>query len=199
MFRIKPHTHQRHSEGSNKPCVHQDPGTPQRLSQNCVWVSPVEVPASSGLLQGRGLRVQQTWVWHKPLRGGAARIYTGLGNRLLEGTNKTLCAPGPRRKEQWPHKRLTQTRPWLSRSLSRGMGMQWPAAGLGAPSAAVHDGTFWRRSPLSSLLPPKFGLRSNNREGTRPSPSIENWIKDWLNMALPIRTRSSFPISQSPP
>ena len=22
------------------------------------------------------------------------------GNRLLEGTNKTLCAPGPRRKEQ---------------------------------------------------------------------------------------------------
>ena len=31
------------------------------------------------------------------------------GNRLLEGTNKTLCAPGPRRKEQWPHKRLSQT------------------------------------------------------------------------------------------
>ena len=22
------------------------------------------------------------------------------GNRLLDGTNKTLCAPGPRRKEQ---------------------------------------------------------------------------------------------------
>ena len=32
-FRIKPHTHQRHSEGSNEPCVHQDPETPQRLSQ----------------------------------------------------------------------------------------------------------------------------------------------------------------------
>ena len=30
-------------------------------------------------------------------------------NRLLEGTNKTLYAPGPRRKEQCPHKRLTQT------------------------------------------------------------------------------------------
>ena len=39
------------------------------------------------------------------------------GNRLLEGTNKTLCVPGPRRKEQWPHKRLTQTCPWGSRSL----------------------------------------------------------------------------------
>ena len=28
------------------------------------------------------------------------------GNRLLEGTNKTLGAPGARRKEQRPHKRL---------------------------------------------------------------------------------------------
>ena len=26
------------------------------------------------------------------------------GNRLLEGTNKALCAPGPRRKELWPHR-----------------------------------------------------------------------------------------------
>ena len=38
-FRIKPQTHQRCSEGSNKPCVHQDPQTPQRLSQNCLHVS----------------------------------------------------------------------------------------------------------------------------------------------------------------
>ena len=66
MFRIKPLTHQRHSEGSNKTCVHQDPETPQRLSQNCVWVSPAEVRVSSGLPQGQGLWVQQTWVWHKP-------------------------------------------------------------------------------------------------------------------------------------
>ena len=34
IFRIKPHTRQRCSEGSNKPCVHQDPRTSQRLSQN---------------------------------------------------------------------------------------------------------------------------------------------------------------------
>ena len=31
------------------------------------------------------------------------------GNRLLEGTNKTLCAPGARRKELCPDKRLSQT------------------------------------------------------------------------------------------
>ena len=29
------------------------------------------------------------------------------GNRLLEGTNKTLCTPGARRKEQDPKKRLS--------------------------------------------------------------------------------------------
>ena len=39
---------------------------PQRLSQNCVWVFPMEVQVSSGLLQGQGLWVQQTWVWNKP-------------------------------------------------------------------------------------------------------------------------------------
>ena len=27
------------------------------------------------------------------------------------------CAPGPRRKDHWPHERLTQTYPWMSRSL----------------------------------------------------------------------------------
>ena len=42
-FRVKPHTHQRCSESSNKLCVQKDPETPQRLSQNCISVSPVEV------------------------------------------------------------------------------------------------------------------------------------------------------------
>ena len=35
-YRIKPHTRQRCSECSNKPCAHQDPESPQRLRQNCV-------------------------------------------------------------------------------------------------------------------------------------------------------------------
>ena len=41
------------------------------------------------------------------------------GSRLLEGTNKSLCTPRPRKKEQWTHKRLTRTCPWVSRSLQR--------------------------------------------------------------------------------
>ena len=46
-------------------------------------------------------------------------------------------------------------------------------------------GTFWRRSPFSSLPPPLFGLRSNNRERTQPHPSKENWNKDLPCMAPP--------------
>ena len=39
------------------------------------------------------------------------------GNRLLEGTNKTLCALGARRKGQRSHKRLIQACPLVSGSL----------------------------------------------------------------------------------
>ena len=46
------------------PSVHQE--TLQRLRQTCLWVSPVEVRVSSGLPQGQGLWVQQSWLWHKP-------------------------------------------------------------------------------------------------------------------------------------
>ena len=42
------------------------PGTPQRLRQTCVWASSVEVSVSSGLPQGQGLWLRQTWVWHEP-------------------------------------------------------------------------------------------------------------------------------------
>ena len=44
------------------------------------------------------------------------------GNRLLESTHRTLCALGPRRKEQWPHKRLSQTCLWVSRSFRQRRG-----------------------------------------------------------------------------
>ena len=97
---------------------------PQRLRQKRVWVSPEEVQVSSGLLQGQGFWVQQTWVWHKPSWRGspltphrASRTYTGLGNRLLEGTNRSLCTPEPRRKEQRQQKRLTQACAGVSRCL----------------------------------------------------------------------------------
>ena len=64
--------------------------------------------------------------WETPREfdfGGQWDLITELlhywGNRFLESTNKTLCAPGSRRKEQWPHKRLSQTSLWVSRSLQQ--------------------------------------------------------------------------------
>ena len=52
------------------------------------------------------------------------------GTRLLEGTNKTLCAPGPRDP--------TETEPELCLSIScGGTGQQWPATGAGALGTAV--------------------------------------------------------------
>ena len=103
-FRIKPLTHQRCSEGSNKPYVHQDAGTPTETEpERCLGVGAGQRWTAAGA----GVLVQQTWVWRKPswrrsplTHHRAIRTYTELGNRHWEGTNRTLCAPGPRRKEQ---------------------------------------------------------------------------------------------------
>ena len=54
-------------------------------------------------------------------------------------------------------------------------------------------------SVQESLVGQQSGFRPNNREGTQPRPSIEKWIKDLLSMTPPIRTRPSFPPSQSLP
>ena len=53
-------------------------------------------------------------------------------NRFLEGTNRTLCTPGSRRKEPWLHKRLTKTCLGVTRSLQQRCGL------VGALSVAVH-------------------------------------------------------------
>ena len=75
-----------------------------------------------------------TWGWGKGNEnpreinfGGQWDLITELpqdwGNWLLEGTNKTLCTPGPQRKEQCHHwERLSQTCLWVSRSLWRRRG-----------------------------------------------------------------------------
>ena len=63
VFRMKAHTCQRPSEGSNKPCAHQDPEIPETVSELHL-MSPAEVWVSNGLLQGQDLWLQQAWVWH---------------------------------------------------------------------------------------------------------------------------------------
>ena len=66
---------------------------------------PEEARVGSGLPQGQGLWVPQTWARQGPswtrqpfTHHRAARTYTGLGKRLLEGTGRTLCATRTREK-----------------------------------------------------------------------------------------------------
>ena len=60
-----------------------------------------------------------------------------------------------------------------------------------------------RKVKLSFFTSTIVWLQVSNRQWTHPYPLTENWIKDSmalvLNMALPIRTRPNFPLSQSLP
>ena len=120
------------------------------------------------------------------------------GNRLLEGTNRNLCAPGPRRKEQWPHKRLAQTWLGMSRSLWWRCGSTMACFRVrGTECSSAWD--LLKEVAIIFITSTIGWPQVNNREGTQPHPSIENWIKDLLSMDPPIRARPRFPHSQSLP
>ena len=72
------------------------------------------------------------------------RIKPHTHQRRSEGSNKTLCIPGPRDP--------TETEPELPfeclHVFCGGTGQQWPAAGAGALGAADLDHTACGKSPL---------------------------------------------------
>ena len=83
--------------------------------------------------------LQGIWLWRSA--GFDYRTSTELRKqRLLEGTNKPLCTLEPRRKEQWPHKRLSQTCLCVLAVSGRGMGQQCPAEGSAALTTTVLGG-----------------------------------------------------------
>ena len=67
------------------------------------------------------------------------------------------------------------------------MGQWWPAAELGALSAAVHAWDLLKEVAIVFITSTIVWPQVNNREGTQPHPSTENWIKDLLSMAPPTR------------
>ena len=79
------------------------------------------------------------------------------------------------------------------------MGWWWPAAGLGVLSVAVLTRDLLKEVTTIFIISTIVWPQVNSREGTQLHPSTENWIKDILSMALPIRTRLSFTLSQSFP
>ena len=77
------------------------------------------------------------------------RIKIHTLQRCSEGSNQTLCAPGPRDP--------TETEPELCLSASCGdMDQQWPATGAGALGLADLGHRAWDISPIgkSPLTPP---------------------------------------------
>ena len=79
---------------------------------------------------------------------------------------------------------------------SRGVGRRWPDAGLGAVSVAVHAWDLLKEVAIIFITSTIVWAQAKSRV---VHPSIENWVKDLLSMALPIRTRPNFPLSQSLP
>ena len=101
--------------------------------------------------------------------------------------------------DQFPHKILTQTCPGMSRSLQQRHGSWCPVAGLGSLSVAVHSWVLLKKVTIIFITSTIVWPQVNSKEGTQLHPSTESWIKNLLSMARPIRTRPSFPLSQSLP
>ena len=66
----------------------------------------------------------------------------------------------------------------------------------GALSVPVWAWDLWKEVAIIFIISTIVWPQENNREGTQHHPSTENWIKDLLRMAPPIRAKPSFPFSQ---
>ena len=116
----------------------------------------------------------------------------------MQGTNKT-CTRTQEKGAVAPE----GTDPDLPMSVQESPVEVWVGgdlfSGLGAVSVAVHAWDLLKEVTIIFITSTIVWPQVNNRKGTQPHPSTENWIKDLLSMAPPIRTRPSFPLSQSLP
>ena len=159
------------------------PETPQRLRQNCIWVSTEEVQVSSGLPQGQGIWVQQTWVWHKPsYRRSPLTLPQSRQNLHKTGEKDSLRAqtkpcvhqdPGERSSDptrDWP--RLACECPGVS---GRGVGRQWPVQGWGTECSSVCMGPFEGGHHYLHYL--HHSLASGQTTGREHSPAHQQKIE----------------------
>ena len=77
--------------------------------------------------------------------------------------------------------------PWVGDGLLR----------VGTLSVAGHSWDLLKELTIIFITSTIVWPQVNSREGTQLHPSTEKWINDLLSMASPIRTRPSFPLSQS--
>ena len=162
-------------------------------------LGPQEISQPGDLAEG--LRTPREYTFE-----GQWDLITGLPqdwvNRLLEGTNKTLCAPGPRRKEHWSHKRLNQTCLWVFGSLWQRCGSTLACPRPETLSAIVlgyaacwHKS--WRRLPLPL---PGFGFRPSHQQKiglkiywTWPCPSEQDTVFTTVSISHQEASTSFYP------
>ena len=158
-------------------------------------MSPEEVQVSSGLPQGQGLWVPQTWVWHKPSgkRSPLTPAYScqnlpRTGKQTLGGHKQNLVHQDPGERSSDPMRdrpRLAWGCPGVSRG---GMGQHgWEA--LSACMGSFEGGCHYLHYLNHSLV--------SGQTGREHSPSHQQKIKDLLSMAIKARPR--FPHSLSLP
>ena len=153
---------------------------------------------------GNGRRSpQRIWLWRPA--GFDHRNSTQLGETetpLLEGAHKVSCAPGPRGKKQWPHKRLGQT--YLL--ILEGLLWRWRVAvahcrdkDTGSSNSGEYS-LVWVHLEAATSSPRPIPSQqcwdasgqTANRAGTQPHPSADRLLKVFLSTALPTRgTRPS--------
>ena len=75
-----------------------------------------------------------------------------------------------------------------------GVGLKLPAAGSGALSVVVHAWDLLKQVAIIFIISIMVWSQIKQQGGNTAPPFIENWIKDLLSMAPPIRTRPSFPL-----
>ena len=124
------------------------------------------------------------------------RTSTVLGKQTLEGTNKSLCAPGPRRKEQWPLKTLSQTCLWVFRRLWQRHRSTVAATGSGTLNTKVLAWVLLKeaiKDCITPIIPIIVWSQAKQHKVNTAPPTNRKGIKDLLSIAPPIRTRFRFP------
>ena len=116
----------------------------QRLSQNCVWASPVVYRSAVAGRRAGALGATD--------QNRTTRNYTGLENQTL-GRHKQSSVHN--RTQEKGAVTPKQTDPDIPMSVQGSLEEAWVWGGrLQGWGHQVQHGTFWRRSPLPSLPPP---------------------------------------------
>ena len=169
------------------------------------WRFWIRVFQAWGFKKGTG-NPQGIWPWRPA--GFDYNTSTGLGETetpVLEWKYKTLHASRLRRKEQWPHRRLSQNYLLVLE------GLLWRHGSTGAHHRDGGTGSCspgrlpWVLTLLVVTINPKMEptdhrahraclsqAKKITRKGAKPHPPADNWIKALLSKALSTRARLSF-------